>query len=149
MLASMDIETQNKPKRLTMVLRADLTERVYRIAPQLSQNPNSFVNLCVEGCLNAMESDDIYFEIPIIKLFRLLTKHTLLESKWVTKICSLFVPDTTEITHHYYRILAESLNDLQEPLTPERMKELTEKAVEKNRERIEVERKTPKRKPKN
>jgi hypothetical protein len=144
----MDTESHNKPKRLTMVLRADLTERVYRIAPQLSHNPNSFVNLCVEGCLNAMEDDGIHYEIPIIKLFRLLTKRTLLESKWVTAICSIFVPQTQEITDHYYRFLAEALNENERPLTPEVMAELSQKAAEKNKERIEAEKKTLKSKQK-
>ena len=144
----MNDETHNKPKRLTMVLRSDLTEKVYRIAPQLSQNPNSFVNLCVEGCLNAMESGGIHFEIPIVKLYRLLTKRTLLESKLVTAICSLFVPQTQEISDHYYRFLAEALNENEGPLTPEVMADLSRKAAEKNKERIAAEKQTAKSKTK-
>ena len=140
----METETHDRPKRLTMVLRTDLTERVYRIAPQLSQNSNSFVNLCVEGCLNAMDDGGIHYEIPIISLYRLLTKRTLLESKLVTKICSFFVPDTQEITDHYYRFLAEALNEHEGPLTPDVMKHLTQKAIEKNKDRIEMEKKTSK-----
>jgi hypothetical protein len=130
-----------------MVLRSDLTERVHRIAPQLSQNPNAFVNLCVEGCLNAMESGGIHFEIPIVKLYRLLTKRTLLDSKLVTAICSLFVPQAQEITDHYYRFLAEALNENEGALTPEVMADLSRKAAEKNRERIEAEKKVSKSKP--
>lgn len=140
----MEIDTHDRPKRLTMVLRTDLTARVYRIAPQLSQNSNSFVNLCVEGCLNAMEDGDIHFEIPLVDLYRLLSKRTLLESKVVTKLCSLFAPDTRENTDHYYRFMAEALNEHEGPLTPEVLKHLTQKAIEKNKDRIEMEKKTSK-----
>ena len=91
-----------------------------------------------------MEDGGIHYEIPIISLYRLLTKRTLLESKLVTKICSFFVADTQEITDHYYRFLAESLNEHEGPLTPDVMKHLTQKAIEKNKDRIEMEKKTSK-----
>ena len=41
----------NEPKmrRVTLVLRNDLNDRVIKRAEELGQNPNNFVNMCVEG----------------------------------------------------------------------------------------------------
>ncbi len=50
------------PRRLTWVTRVDLIDRVLEKAKLLQQGPNNFVNLCVEGVLDAMDaprSDDI------------------------------------------------------------------------------------------
>jgi len=95
----MEKETEGRAKRLTMMVRSDLTERVLKLAPTVSQNPNSFVNLCVEGCLDAMEAEDIGYEIPIIKLYRTVRKKAVLDSKWVTAICSIFAEFLLEKSH--------------------------------------------------
>jgi hypothetical protein len=44
------------PKRITLVLHSALTDRVFEKAATLQQNPNNFVNLCVEGMLEAMDT---------------------------------------------------------------------------------------------
>ena len=141
-------ETESRAKRLTMVLRSDLSERVYRMAPELSQNPNYFVNLCVEGCLDAMEADGIGYEIPIIKLYRIVRQKMVLDSKWVTALCSIFAPRTQEITEHHNRYLAELINKHEGPLTADAMDFYWKKASEMNAARIQTEKETLKFKPK-
>jgi hypothetical protein len=135
----MEKETEGRAKRLTMMVRSDLTERVLKLAPQVSQNPNSFVNLCVEGCLDAMEAEDIGYEIPIIKLYRTVRKKAVLDSKWVTAICSIFAPRTEEVTEHHHRFLAELINQHEGPLTAEAMNFYWKKATEMNMARIQTE----------
>ena len=137
-------ETESRAKRLTMVLRSDLSERVYRMAPELSQNPNYFVNLCVEGCLDAMEADGIGYEIPIIKLYRTVTKKAWLDSKWVTALCSIFAPRTVEVTEHHHRFLAELINQHEGPLTTDAMNFYWKKATEMNMARIQTEKEASK-----
>jgi hypothetical protein len=144
----MEKETEGRAKRLTMMVRGDLTERVLKLAPQVSQNPNSFVNLCVEGCLNAMESKDLGYEIPIIKLYRTVTKKAWLDSKWVTALCSIFAPRTEEVTEHHHRFLAELINQHEGPLTTEAMNFYWKKATEMNMARIQTEKEASKFKPK-
>ncbi len=122
-----------------MMVRSDLTERVLKLAPVVSQNPNSFVNLCVEGCLDAMEAEDIGYEIPIIKLYRTVRKKAVLDSKWVTAICSIFAPRTEEVTEHHHRFLAELINQHEGPLTTEAMNFYWKKATEMNMARIQTE----------
>jgi hypothetical protein len=129
-------ETESRAKRLTMVLRSDLSERVYRMAPELSQNPNYFVNLCVEGCLDAMEADGI------------VRQKMVLDSKWVTALCSIFAPRTQEITEHHHRYLAELINKHEGPLTADAMDFYWKKAAEMNAARIQTEKETLKFKPK-
>jgi hypothetical protein len=135
----MEKETEGRAKRLTMMVRSDLTERVLKLAPVVSQNPNSFVNLCVEGCLNAMEAEDIGYEIPIIKLYRTVRKKAVLDAKWVTAICSIFAPRTEEVTEHHHRFLAELINQHEGPLTTEAMNFYWKKATEMNMARIQTE----------
>jgi hypothetical protein len=135
----MEKETEGRAKRLTMMVRSDLTERVLKLAPAVSQNPNSFVNLCVEGCLDAMEAEDIGYEIPIIKLYRTVRKKAVLDSKWVTAICSIFAPRTEEVTEHHHRFLAELINQHEGPLTTEAMNFYWKKATEMNMARIQTE----------
>jgi len=135
----MEKETEGRAKRLTMMVRSDLTERVLKLAPVVSQNPNSFVNLCVEGCLDAMEAEDIGYEIPIIKLYRTVRKKAVLDSKWVTAICSIFAPRTEEVTEHHHRFLAELINQHEGPLTAEAMNFYWKKATEMNMARIQTE----------
>jgi hypothetical protein len=135
----MEKETEGRAKRLTMMVRSDLTERVLKLAPVVSQNPNSFVNLCVEGCLDAMEAEEIGYEIPIIKLYRTVRKKAVLDSKWVTAICSIFAPRTEEVTEHHHRFLAELINQHEGPLTAEAMNFYWKKATEMNMARIQTE----------
>ena len=135
----MEKETEGRARRLTMMVRGDLTERVLKLAPVVSQNPNSFVNLCVEGCLDAMEAEDIGYEIPIIKLYRTVRKKAVLDSKWVTAICSIFAPRTEEVTEHHHRFLAELINQHEGPLTTEAMNFYWKKATEMNMARIQTE----------
>jgi hypothetical protein len=135
----MEKETEGRAKRLTMMVRSDLTERVLKLAPVVSQNPNSFVNLCVEGCLDAMEAEDIGYEIPIIKLYRTVRKKAVLDSKWVTALCSIFAPRTEEVTEHHHRFLAELINQHEGPLTTEAMNFYWKKATEMNMARIQTE----------
>jgi len=144
----MEKETEGRAKRLTMMVRGDLTERVLKLAPVVSQNPNSFVNLCVEGCLDAMEAEEIGYEIPIIKLYRTVRKKAVLDSKWVTAICSIFAPRTEEVTEHHHRFLAELINQHEGPLTAEAMNFYWKKATEMNMARIQTEKEAIKFKPK-
>ena len=140
----MEKETEGRAKRLTMMVRSDLTERVLKLAPVVSQNPNSFVNLCVEGCLDAMEAKDIGYEIPIIKLYRTVTKKAWLDSKWVTALCSIFAPRTVEVTEYHHRFLAELINQHEGPLTTEAMNFYWKKATEMNMARIQTEKEASK-----
>src|ERR1700683_4615562 len=144
----MEKETEGRAKRLTMMVRSDLTERVLKLAPAVSQNPNSFVNLCVEGCLDAMDAEDIGNEIPIIKLYRTVRKKVVLDSKGVTAICSIFAPRTEEVTEHHHRFLAELINQHEGPLTAEAMNFYWKKATEMNMARIQTEKEAIKFKPK-
>ena len=64
----MESKSKKQPrKRITLVLRVDLIDRVLEKAKLLQQGPNNFVNLCVEGVLDAMDAPGSY-EIPILSL---------------------------------------------------------------------------------
>jgi hypothetical protein len=51
------------------VLRVDLIDRVLEKAKLLQQGPNNFVNLCVEGILDAMDAPGAGYDIPILSLY--------------------------------------------------------------------------------
>ena len=107
------------PRRITLVLRADLTERVFPHAARICQNPNSFVNRCVAACLDAMDSDEIACDFPIVILTRKAYRKPILAAKWIRSICALFAASPEEIPSRNFQYLAELLNCHEGPLPKE------------------------------
>ena|ERR1700734_1152160 len=128
----------NEPKmrRVTLVLRNDLNDRVIERAEELGQNPNNFVNMCVEGCLEAMNAKESPFEIPIVRMYRTMRGKTFFDSKWVNMICALFAPNVKEVTEWHHHYLAEQLAHHEGPFTKEIMEFYWKKATEMNQARI-------------
>jgi hypothetical protein len=127
------------PRRVTVNLRSDLNERVVEKAAELDQNPNYFVNQCVEGILDAIDGEEIAQDIPILKLARIMKGKTLLDAKWVTALCSVFAPHAEEITAWHRRYFAELTNRHEGTLTEEFIKLYWKQAAEMTRQRIETE----------
>ena len=113
------METSTRQHRLTLALRQDLAERVHRIAALLGQNPNHFVNQCVEGCLNAMDAEGIAADIPIITLVRKICGRPVLEAKCVPAICALFAPRSMKLTPRHFQQFADLINRHEGKLTSE------------------------------
>ena len=113
------MEASARQYRLTLALRQDLAERVHRIAALLGQNPNYFVNQCVEGCLNAMDAEGIAADIPIIALVRKVCGRPMLEAKWVPAICALFAPRSMKLTPQHFQEFADLVNRHEGRLTSE------------------------------
>jgi hypothetical protein len=136
----MENETKT-PRRVTMALRNDLNERVFKKAEELGQNANYFVNQCVEGILDAMDGDDIAHDIPVLKLERIMKGKTMLDSKWVNALCAFIVPnvDVEEVTMWHRRFFAELVNKHEGKLTQEYLNLYWKQAAERNRRRIEEE----------
>ncbi len=128
----------NEPKmrRVTLVLRNDLNDLVIERAAELGQNPNNFVNTCVEGCLEAMNAKESPHEIPIVKMYRTMRGKTFFDSKWVNMICSLFAPNLKEITDWHYHYLTQQMAQHEGPLTKEIMQFYWQQAIEMNQARV-------------
>jgi predicted DNA-binding protein len=109
----------NRLPRLTLMLRKDLAERVHAAAALTTQNSNYFVNNCIEGCINAMESEDIANDIRIVDIVRKIRGLPLLSAKGIQAICALFIPPSISITPRHYQILAGLLNNHEGELTEE------------------------------
>jgi len=107
------------PRRVTMVLRSDLTERVFPHAARICQNPNSFVNHCVAACLDAMDSDEITCDLPIVTLTRKACRKPILAAKRIRAICAIFATSPEEIPSRNFQYLAELLNCHEGPLAKE------------------------------
>jgi hypothetical protein len=100
-----------------MVLRSDLTDRVRKIVPKICQNPNAFVNQCVEGCLDAMDFEEVAPDIFIVTLVRDVCRKPVLAGKWIRAICSVLAPHPEETCPRDYYYLTELLNQHEGPLT--------------------------------
>jgi hypothetical protein len=133
------MQNESKPKRVSMALRNDLNERVFQKAKELEQNPNFFVNQIIEGVLDAMDGDDVTHDIPILKLNRLMKEKTMLDSRVVNSLVSLFVPNHEEITVWHRRFFARLVNKHEGKLTKELVEAYWKQAAEMNRQRIEGE----------
>ncbi len=123
-------------RRVTLVLRNDLNDRAIERAEELGQNPNNFVNMCVEGCLEAMNAKESPYEIPVVRMYRTMRGKTFFDSKWVTAICELFAPSVKEVTEWHHRYLTEQLAQHEGPLTKEVMEFYWKEATEMNKARI-------------
>ena len=135
-------------RRTTYTLPTELQEGVVKYAPTLGLTEHQFVNRCVEGILQGLESNDISHDIAILKLGRVMLGKTLLESPLVTKLCAMFAPNAEEITTWHKRYLAEMLNQHEGPLTKEVMEIFWERAIEQNKLRVATEKKLAKAKSK-
>ena len=134
------------PRRVTMALRNDLNERVFKKAEELGQNANYFVNQCIEGILDAMDADDISHDIPVLKLDRIMKGKTMLDSKWVNALCAFIVPNVNveEVTVWHRRYFAELTNKHEGKLTHEFINLYWKQAAERNRQRLEEEKEVAK-----
>jgi len=133
------MQKESKPKRVSMALRNDLNERVFQKAKELEQNPNFFVNQIIEGVLDAMDGDDVTHDIPILKLNRLMKEKTMLDSRVVNSLVSLFVPNHEEVTVWHRRFFARLVNKHEGKLTKELVEAYWKQAADMNRQRIEGE----------
>ena len=126
-------------KRIPLVLRTDLIDRLLDKAQTLQQNPNNFVNLCVEGVLDAMDSPGDY-KIPILDLYNQVKGKTLLTSKPVMAIVSAFYPEIGDMDEQVQKILMELVGKHEGRLTAEIFKSLRKLATRINMERVDNER---------
>lgn len=136
----MEPKPKKKPrKRITLVLRVDLIDRVMEKAKLLQQGPNNFVNLCVEGVLDAMDAEGDY-SIPILDLHNQVKGKTFLTSKAIMTLVSAFIPEVYDIDRHEQKFLMELINKHQGRLTSSVFKGYRKLAQRMNQERIANER---------
>jgi hypothetical protein len=92
LLAFSGMDSKKQPrKRITLVLRVELIDRVLEKARLLQQGPNNFVNLCVEGILNAMDEPGTGCEIPVLALYNQIKGRTFLTAKAVMTLLGALV----------------------------------------------------------
>ena len=123
-------------KRITLVLRVDLIDRVLEKAKLLQQGPNNFVNLCVEGILDAMDAPGTGYDIPILSLYNQVKGRTFLTSKAVMAIVGALVPEVYDIDAQEQKFLMELVNKHEGRLTSEVFKGYRKLAQRMNMERI-------------
>lgn len=128
-----------KRKRLTLVPRVDLIDRIQEKADLLQQGTNNFANLCIEGVLDAMDSTDSH-EIPILSLYNRVAGKTFLTSKAVMAIAGAFVPQVHEIDRHEQEYLMELINKNKGSMSADTFRGYCKLAKRMNMERIERER---------
>jgi len=132
----MESKSKKQPrKRITLVLRVDLIDRVLQKAELLQQGPNNFVNLCVEGVLDAMDAPGSY-DIPILSLHNQVKGKTFLTSKAFMAIVGALVPEVYEIDAQEQKFLMELVNKHEGRLTAEVFKGYRKLAQRMNQERI-------------
>ena len=135
--SGMEPKSKKQPrKRITLVLRVDLIDRVLEKAKLLQQGPNNFVNLCVEGILDAMDAPGTDYDIPILSLYNQVKGRTLLTSKAVMAIVGAFVPEVYDIDAQEQKFLMELVNKHEGRLTSEVFKGYRKLAQRMNMERI-------------
>lgn len=134
-------QSSKKRKRLTLVLRTDLIDAVQEKAAVVSQGPNQFVNMCVEGILLAMEAEDPNeYEMPILELYNKVKGRMSLSSKAAMKLCSVLVPQLYDIDRHEKQFLVGLINKHEGKLSPQIFSGYCKLAEKMNQDRIANER---------
>jgi hypothetical protein len=126
------------PTKKVVSIRQDLLSRLQAYSKELKQNANQFANLCVEGCMDAIELEGAY-EIPIVQLARALKGKSCLTSKSVMAICAAFVPEVYEVDSQQRKFLIELINKHDGPLTSGILKGYFGLSEQMNAQRIDHE----------
>jgi hypothetical protein len=108
-------------------------------AGELQQNPNRFVNLCVEGILDAMDAVGVY-EIPILQLYRTLKGKPLPTFKTILILCSVLAPEFSRMDVHERKLLFGLMDKHDGRMTLGMFKDYCGLAVRMNKQRLEHER---------
>jgi hypothetical protein len=135
----MDSKKQPR-KRITLVLRVELIDRVLEKARLLQQGPNNFVNLCVEGILDAMDDPGTDYDIPVLTLYNQIKGRTFLTTKRVMTLLGALVPEVRNIDVQELEFLMELVNRHEGHLTLEVFKGYRKLAHRMNTERAAHER---------
>ena len=117
----MDSKKQPR-KRITLVLRVDLIDRVLEKARLLQQGPNNFVNLCVEGVLDAMDDPGTGYDIPVLTLYNQIKGRAILTAKAVMTLLGALVPEVRDIDVQEQKFLIDLVNRHEGNLTLELLK---------------------------
>ena len=97
-------------KRITLVLRVELIDRVLEKARLLQQGPNNFANLCVEGILEAMDDPGTGYDIPILTLYNQVKGRAFLTTKGVMTLLGGLVPEVRDIDAQEQKFLIDLVN---------------------------------------
>jgi hypothetical protein len=135
----MDSKKQPR-KRITLVLRVELIDRVLEKARLLQQGPNNFVNLCVEGILGAMNDMGTGSEIPVLALYNQIKGRTFLTTKAVMTLLGALVPEVRDIDAQEQNFLIDLVNRHEGNLTLEVLRCYRKLAHRMNTERAAHER---------
>jgi hypothetical protein len=105
--------------RSTFALHGELSESAPAAAAKLCLNTNSFINKCVEGCLEAAACDDMAVDIPIVRLMRRGAGKPYLEASRILEICLLRTPASMASSQLHCHAFVRLVEEHAEPLTPE------------------------------
>jgi hypothetical protein len=127
-------------KRITLVLRVELIDRVLEKAKLLQQGPNNFVNLCVEGILDAMDDPGTGYDIPVLTLYNRIKGRAFLTTKAVMALLGALVPEIHDIDAQEQKFLIDLVDRHEGILTLEVFKGYRKLAHRMNTERAAHER---------
>ena len=122
-------------KRITLILRPDLIDRVREKLSVLLQKPNRFVNNCVEDILNAMDSEGEY-EIPILELYNTIQQKRAFSRKAIMALCSAITPELAAMNRSEKQFFIDLINQHEGKLTSEIIVGYCELAIKMNLDKV-------------
>ena len=102
----------------------------------MQQDPNNFVNLCVEGILDAMDAPQTGYDIPILALYNQVKGRTLLNFQGRHDLVGAFVPEVYDIDAQEQKIPDGACQQARRPSDAEIFKGYRKLAQRMNMERI-------------
>jgi hypothetical protein len=122
------------PKQIVAKIRADLEAPLLSVCASLHQNPNNFINLCVEGCLRAIQNPEQEAAIPIVELGRKLARIERQEQSAVSRLADRMLlkfgikspPDNLD---QFKSVLMRLVEQYHGPASDKALKQLWDTAV--------------------
>ena len=116
-------------------------ELANKYAPLVGESSSAFVGHCIFEMCNAMESDEILYDFPVLQRWRGFLGKTTLVSKIFRKICEMVEPDNIEENkQEVWKYMLEFLKEHEKlhkgPVDPETRKFYWNQAIEMNQLRV-------------
>jgi hypothetical protein len=131
----------SKKTRPSFSVSPEAYQLAHKYAPLVGENPSAFVTQCIFENCNALESDEMLYDFPVLQRWRAVLGKSTLVSRIFRQICALAEPDNIEeIKQEHWKYMLQLLDEHEKeqkgPVDPETRKLYWNQAIEMNKLRI-------------
>ena len=131
----------SKSTRPSFSVSPEAYQLAHKYAPLVGENPSAFVTHCIFEMGNALESDEMLHDFPVLQRWRAVLGKATLVSRIFRKICEMAIPDNIdEIRQEHWKYMLQLLDEHEKehkgPVDPETRRFYWNQAIELNKLRV-------------